>query len=103
MTIETVYVGNDNSIDIILKEDGVAVDLSGTSRVTLELDSVYDSAVVGWGDNEPFDVTEGSGKLIMRLGGLGIAAGNYPEAELVVYDPGNLNGIVWGKLKVIVE
>lgn len=106
-SIEYIYLGNDNAIELILKEDGVAVDLSGVTRTTLSFDSTtIDSATVGFGAGLAFDVSEGSGKLVMRLGdlvdGLGaplIPVGHY-AAELVIYDSEHDDGIVWGKINI---
>ena len=100
MTTEYVYDGHDKTIDLLLKADGVAVDLSEVSRMTLEVGSAtIDSDVSG----SAFDWDTGvTGKIILALGGEGLTAGAH-RATLIVYDPLNTNGIVWGTFKLIVR
>ena len=100
MTTENVYDGHDNTIDLLLKADDVAEDLSSVTRMTLEVGSTtVDSDVSG----DAFDWDTGvTGKVILDLGGESLAAGTY-RATLTVYDPTNTNGIVWGKFKLIVQ
>ena len=100
MTTENVYNGHDNTIDLLLKADGAAQDLSSVTRMTLEVDSVtIDSAISG----SAFDWDTGTtGKIILALGGESLTAGAY-RATLTVYDPTNTDGIVWGTFKLIVR
>ena len=103
MTVETIYLGKDNAIDKELREDGSAVNLSSVTRMTVDFDgTLIDSDVVGEGSGQPFDWTQGSGKVVFSFGSLTIPAGNY-EAELTVYDASNPNGLVWGTFLVTVE
>ena len=93
MITETAYIGRDNTIDIQLLEDGVAVDLSGVTRMTL----AFEGAVIADSNEDPgvFDWDNGNGVVILKLGGLvGLTAGIY-HTRLVVYDPINTNGIAW--------
>ena len=101
---EYIYKSRDNTIELILKNNGAAVDLSGVTRMILELnDSIsLDSDVIGAGDGNQFDWTEGSGKLILRLGAETIAVGEYTAAKLFVYDADNTNGILWDTFPVTV-
>jgi len=90
---ETVWNGHDNRVELELREDGVAKDLSGVTRVTLTvagqmLDSDQDADLFDWGG--------GGGRLVMDLGGAGLAPGNRLAAKLVVYDAEHDDGIVWG-------
>jgi len=39
MTTEIVYLGHDNSIDLVLKADGTARDLSNVTKITATFDS----------------------------------------------------------------
>ena len=97
--VEVIYNGNDNAIDLQLLEDTVAVDLSSVTRMTIAFDTkVVDS------DTSPdvFDWSAGDGKLTLILGAESISEDLY-YAELVVYDPANTNGIVWGSFKVVVK
>lgn len=86
----------DNEFSRYFLEDEVAVDLSNVTRVTIELDQVYDSAELGGvGAGEEIDCSEGSsGKIIFRLGGQSVSSGRY-DAEVVTYDTTHTNGLVW--------
>jgi len=100
MTTEVTYLGHDNTIDLLLKADDIAQDLSSVTRMTLEVDSVtINSAISG----SAFDWNTGvTGKLILALGDESLIAGEY-RATLTVYDPTNTDGIVWGSFKLIVR
>lgn len=109
MITEKVYLGRDNTIDLLLKADGAAVDLESVSRMVLVVGSVtVDSAVYP----AAFDWDTGTtGKVILALGQLMdgeeppaniLSAGAY-TATLTVYDPTNDDGLVWAKLKIVVE
>lgn len=99
MIYEVVHLTHDNTIDVILTADGVAYDITNTTRMTLSfddtiIDSDLHSGVFDWGD--------GDGKLFLTLGAQTIAVGTY-TAELVMYDSVNTNGIVWGRLTILVK
>lgn len=107
MKIESVYKGRDNTNDFILKADGVAVDLSGVTKMDLVFPAVTISS-----SNNPgvFDWSDGSGKLILSLGGslknpvggnADLQTGKRFEPSLIVYDADNLSGINWGKINII--
>jgi hypothetical protein len=99
--ISIVYLDRDNTIDLVLLADEVPVDLSAVSRAILELaDAVLDSADLGFGPGEVFEVATGTylgatvDVLRMRLGGETLAVGDY-QARLVIYDPDHAGGLVW--------
>lgn len=97
-TAEIVYLGHDNSIDLILRSDGSAVDLTSATRVTLAIGPVCVSSANGADD--PIRWAQpgyGTGEIRLTLGGIACAPGSY-RATLVVYDLTNTNGIVWGKV-----
>lgn len=99
MSVEIVYLGADNVIDLVLLEDCIAVDLSGVTKMTLDFDGTkIDSGT----SPEAFDWSAGDGKLSLALGAESIVTAIY-DAELVVYDAENTNGIVWGSFKVVVK
>lgn len=101
--IEIVYDGKDNSIDILLKMDGVAQDLSSVTKVVLKVGSVTitDESPTAWPIKwSGLGVT---GKVQMKLGDQGITAGNVYPATLTTYDPVNTNGIVWGTFDLNVK
>jgi len=103
MEYEIVYLGHDNRIDILLKADGSAVDLSSVTRMTLTFGSVLIDSDNG--DTDPIKWAKPgyeTGEVRISLGSQSIAAGDY-RAPLLVYDPTNPNGIVWGLLLIQVE
>ena len=105
-TVETIYQNNDNTIELILKTDDIAENLSGATRMTLTLGAVtIDSDVTGFGVGLPFDwTTDGvNGKVILKLGQQPINVGKYAEPRLAVYDAGHPNGIAWDDFGVIVK
>jgi len=97
---EIVYLGRDNTVDLLLKEDGSAKDLSAVTRMIVKQDDGdwevdYDTY------NNAFDWDTGTtGKVILDLAAAlateGVAAGEY-VVRLVVYDPTNTDGLVWGR------
>ena len=100
MITEIVYLARDNTIDLLLKADGKAQDLSTVTKMTLEYDSTTIDSVTS---PEVFDWDTGTtGKLILALGAESIPKGDY-TAKLTVYDSDNLNGIFWGYIKLLVK
>ena len=93
---ETLYLGHDNGIDLTLKADDVAVDLSSVTRMILR-----DSGCVWEVDSTTsptaFDWSAGDGRISMALGDEPIPAGAY-SCRLIVYDPTNTDGVVWDDL-----
>lgn len=89
-----VYSGRDNVISLVLVADGAVLsDLSGVTRVTVDLDSgttvidsdIAGSSVIWWTDSEAHR-GETVDVLRMALGSEAIAAGTYDDVEIVVYD-----------------
>lgn len=95
--IETVYLGRDNTIDVLLTADDAAVDLSAVTRMVVteindefEIDSDDSPAAFNWD-------TGTTGKVVLALGAEDITAGTY-VCSLIVYDPTNDDGINWGRI-----
>ena len=98
-TAEVVYTGRDNSIDLLLTENGVSIpNYTALIRIVMTLGvTVIDS------DLQPsaFDWT--GNKLICKLGLSGIPAGEH-TAKVETWDVSNPNGVVWtDSLLVIVR
>jgi hypothetical protein len=96
MNVETVYIGHDNAIDLILKMNGVAYALTSVTKMTISV-----NGVVFTSQNNPSDpilwnqAGYQTGEIRIFLGmANGIVAGSC-EAPLVVYDAGDPDGIVW--------
>jgi hypothetical protein len=103
MIPEIAYLGHDNLIDLILKADGVAVDLSSVTAMTLTLGTKKVSSTnlaadpILWAK-----AGYATGEVHLILGGETITPGNY-DAPLVVYDPVESEGVVWGNVKITVK
>jgi hypothetical protein len=100
---EYVWLGHDNHVNVILKEDGSAVDTSGLTKITITLNSTtYSSTNQA---NDPIRWNQGgydTGEIRIDLGGETIPVGRY-RAYIVVYDATNTDGIVWSDLTIRVK
>ncbi len=97
---EVVYLGRDNSMDFILKADGVAQSLSSVTRMELVISGVtYSSVTAGY-----FDWSGATtGFVAITLGQSSVLSPGTYDAELILYDASNDNGIFWGKIPLKVE
>jgi len=99
---ENVYLGHDNEIALILKNNSTVVDLVSVTRMTVKLDKVLLESTNGGSDpiiwNQSSFVT---GEVHIRIGDISslIEAGLY-NAPLTVYDSISTAGIVWGNVRV---
>ena len=110
LPIEIIYNGADNSIQYVLLDKGQPiVDLASLTRVTFTIGTTtIDSDVVGSGVIWWSDQAEYYGTTVdivsAKLGGQGLTAGDYPNSRITIYDPVNLNGIIWSsalQIKVV--
>lgn len=101
MITETIYKNRDNVNSLELRENGSAVDISGTTRMILtvgdtKIDSQYDSGVFDWATNGA------SGQLDLTLGLLqkiiNLKESTY-LASLVLYDANYTNGLEWAEFR----
>jgi len=93
--IDTIFLGSDNTNELLLKVDGVSQDLSSVTQIDLEFDdgkkvsnstgSAYPIKWIGTGE---------TGKVVLQVGGEDITEGER-TASLVTFDPIATNGIVW--------
>ena len=97
---ETAYLGRNNAIDLQLQADGAAVDLSSVTRMILrdvsctwEVDSTTSPGAFDW--------SAGDGVLSIALGDEVIAPGAY-SVWLIIYDPTDTDGLVWGQLRLTI-
>lgn len=103
---EIVYLNRDNTVDLLLKADGVAEDLTAVTRMIVKQED-GDWSVDSDTYPSAFDWAPGTtGKVILDLAAAlaaeDVSAGKY-ISRLVVYDPSNTNGIVWGTFLLIVK
>lgn len=101
MAKEIVYKLRDNTNDFRLMADGVAVDLSGVTKMEL----VFSHATINSIDNsEIFDWSRGDGTLILSMGAINsLSPGEKYNPSLIVYDDENEFGINWGRIKIEVR
>jgi hypothetical protein len=93
--IDTIFLGSDNTNELLLKVDGVPQDLSSVTKIDLEFDdglkvsnSTGSAAPIQWlGTGE-------TGKVILQVGDENITEGER-TASLVTFDPIATKGIVW--------
>jgi len=94
--METVYLGHNNLINLQLKADGVAFDLSDITKITATFGTTLISSedkaagLITW-DQEGY----ATGEIRLNLGGQSITS-DYYEVPIVVYDASHAEGIVWG-------
>jgi len=99
---ENIYLGHDNEIALILKNNSSAVDLASVMRMTLKIDRVLLSSTNGGSD--PIIWGQSSfvtGEVHINISDLTttLEAGLY-NAPLTVYDSVSTSGIVWGNVRV---
>lgn len=102
-TRETVYLGHDNSIDIILTEDDQVQNLSAATQMTVTLGAVTITSDNGAADPIRWNKSGYvAGEVRIFLGHQAVTAGYY-EAPLVVYDEVNTEGVVWTVIPIDVK
>jgi hypothetical protein len=102
MARQTVYLGRDNEIGVVLYDDSSGtmepIDFSGVTKILIRLDGeTFDSV----SSPELFDTSYGNGKLFIYLGGASLPVGSY-HMRIILYDPVHTNGIVWPTITVSV-
>jgi len=98
---EIIYIGRNNRFDVILKEDGTAVDLSGVTHINVVFNS--GTSVSSVARSTWFDWTSGaSGEVRFSFGGTTVTPGYY-DAEVLVYDVVNTSGINWGTIPILIK
>lgn len=99
---ETVYLGRDNTIDLLLKADGVITDLTPITKVDI-VDIGCSWSINSDDSTDAFDWSSGAdGVLRLSLGAETVPAGSY-RARVIIYDASNTEGIVWGEIKLTFE
>ena len=103
-SIEHVYTGHNNSIDLLLTTDGTP--LADTSVIT-KITATFAGLLIESGDSSTPPILWDQpgflpGEFRCYFGDSGIPAGEY-EAPFVVYDPAHPDGIMWGRVFIIVH
>jgi hypothetical protein len=93
--IDVIYLGRDNTNELLLKVDGIGQDLSSVEQIELEFD---DGATITNTTGGAWPIKwlnqDQIGMVQMQLGGYTITAGER-TCRLVTIDPNNQDGIVW--------
>ena len=98
ITTETVFIGRDNAIDVQLEDDSV---VPGTLANT-KLEDPATKVEIIIDDGDKYNSTDNPDKITFTTGGkvtfkLGthFTEENVYNAQIVVYDSVNVNGILW--------
>jgi len=103
MESEVIWLGHDNAINLLLKEDGTAKDLSDVTKMTLTVNGTLitstDKATgyIRW-DQAGYD----TGECRLFLGDLALSVGRW-ACPLIVFDTAATDGIVWGMVPVEIK
>jgi hypothetical protein len=102
---EIVYLGHDNSIDLLLKADDVAQSLASVTRATITIGEVTIDSDNG--ETDPIRWAKSgydTGEIRLFLGGQTLVEAAQPYTSyLVIYDADHPEGIVWGYVLIRVK
>jgi hypothetical protein len=100
MRTEIIVSGHDNRIDLILKENNIALSkdrMSSITKISIVLGVTISSEnddIISW-DRSDYS----NGEIRMALGNSGITPGRY-NSPLFVYSPDNPDGVLWGWIAI---
>jgi len=104
MIVEVFYLGHDNSIDLLLKSNGAAVDLSPVTKMALEIRGVTTLSTEDYPELIQWAGSLERGRVVIDLNKY---SGTLPTgkfvARLIVYDPLHPHGIVWGEFVLYIR
>lgn len=96
MITETVYLGRDNRVDLLLNADGIAQDLTNVTKITAAFGDELVESDNGGSDPIRWDqVDQDTGIIWCSFGAQSIDPDHY-HVPLVLYDGDNPNGVQWG-------
>jgi hypothetical protein len=95
---ELIWLGRDNSIDLVLYSDSSAVDLTAVTEMRLSFKNTTviitstdsGSGLIRWGST-----AYETGEIRIIAGGSSVLIPGRYTGTLVVFDPSNSSGIVW--------
>jgi len=99
------WVGHDNTIDLVLKEDGSAVSTTSVTKAKISFDDQTIISTNQAGDAIRWDQAGyATGEIRISLNNETVNAGKH-EATLTIYDAVNTDGVVWKHIsdKLIIE
>jgi hypothetical protein len=101
MIREKIYLGHDNVIDVILREDNVPIDTTALTTITLTFGSYLVSSTNQAGDAIRWLQTGYSvGQVKITLGADGTLTAGVYDVPLIVYSNDYTTGLVWGYLNI---
>ena len=105
MTVDTIYLGHDNTVDLILKVDNAAFGLTDVLSITATFgDTTITSEDKAAGTIRWSQVGYDTGEIRLFMGDQDITASKKPyHVPIVTYDAVNTTGIVWGKHRILVK
>jgi hypothetical protein len=101
---EVVYLGRNNTIGLLLNADDEAFDMSSATTVEIVFSGTTISSTTnpGWFDWTSESLTTGQVNIALGSAGATLTAGTY-DAELIVYDASNSEGIMWGEIPITIK
>lgn len=100
---EIVWSSHDNSIDLILKADGTAVNLSATTQITASFGKKLIPSESTAGSSGPIKWKQAgyeTGEVRLCLGTVVINPGLYDVPIVTYAQNGSSNGLVWGTVRI---
>ena len=99
MASETVWLGHDNTIDLVLKKDGVALtddEMDAITQITVTFGSILITSTNQADDPIRWRVNGyETGEIRISVGGESIPPRVYDNVWITVYDAANTDGVVW--------
>jgi hypothetical protein len=103
MTIEIGYLGTDNTIDLLLQSNGSAVDLSGTTSISLKLGTHLITSTNSTADISWAGVGYATGEVRLHLGRISTLTAGIYDAPLSASDASTPNGVVWPNIGIEIK
>lgn len=101
--IEIGYLNTDNTIDLLLQSNGSAVDLSGTTSISLKLGSHLIVSTNSTADISWNGAGYATGEVRLHLGRLSTLTAGIFDSNLSASDGSTPNGVVWSNIAIEVK
>ena len=101
--METIYLGHDNAVRLVCKENSSAIDTSVLTKAAIQLNVLVDSTAADAGYLRWNQSGYESGEVRLYLGMATVISPGKYKAPLILYDATSPNGIVWGTIELKVE
>ena len=106
MISETIYKNRDNVLSLELRSNGIAQNISSSTKITIEFGGITFSSATATTGTIDYTTYGSSGRLDLKLGnesGLKTMKVGQHKARLTVYDATYTNGRVWEDFIIEVE